>query len=476
MTFIQLRSAHPFALAALAAVSALAGSAPSGRAAAARSVAATRAAPPAAPAKNLVEKHLSLSVSGQQRTRYESLDGQFRPGYGRRDAALALRTDLKVAARGRRFGFVGEVEDARAELNDAESVLNTSIVNTLEPIQAYLEWTHRRPGGVRETVRAGRVTLDLGTRRLVARNRYRNTVNFFTGVDWARQAPGGRALRVFYLLPMVRLPSARAALLANDQRLDRPAKDTAFWGAFYTFRTAPAETLDVYGLELDARAPADRGRLTTLGVHLARPPRRGRWDYDFEGAVQRGTSTALVHGGTVAGLAHRAYFVHAETGYTFAFHGSPSLAVLFDEASGDKNPNDQLDERFDTLFGARVFDYGPSGIYGPFARANLETPGLRMTFDPAPRWQAMLGCRAYRLQSATDAWTTAGLRSPSGAAGRSLGRQAEVRLRWSAIPQRLNVETGIAHFTKGAFVARTAPTPALTAPSRYFYAAVTTSF
>ena len=38
--------------------------------------------------------------------------------------------------------------------------------------------------------------------------------------------------------------------------------------------------------------------------------------------------------------------------------------------------------RFDTLYGARRFDFGPTSIYGPFIRSNLNSPALRLFFKP----------------------------------------------------------------------------------------------
>ena len=62
---------------------------------------------------------------------------------------------------------------------------------------------------------------------------------------------------------------------------------------------------------------------------------------------------------------------------------SPRLIFQYDYASGDDDPNDADNNRFDTLYGARRFDFGPTGIYGPFARANLSTPGMRIKLKPA---------------------------------------------------------------------------------------------
>ena len=148
--------------------------------------------------------------------------------------------------------------------------------------------------------------------------------------------------------------------------------------------------------------------------------------------------------------------------------------LQFDSASGDEDPFDGRNEGFDTLYGERRFDFAPQGIWGLFARGNLRTPGVRMTFAPQPRWQAMLSYRKFELDSATDAWSGVGLRDLTGQAGRSLGRQLEGSFTWTAIRDRLTVETGVAHLWAGRFLRETAQ-PFHGDPA-YFYLVLTTTF
>ncbi|HEU4620502.1 MAG TPA: alginate export family protein [Gammaproteobacteria bacterium] len=417
-----------------------------------------------------------FSVSGWHRARYEWLDPQYRPTSDTRDQVLALDTSVSFSAEWPHLNLAAELLDARGELNDSGSTLSTSVVDAAEPVQAYVGWTFSpSASGVKNTVRAGRVTLDLGKRRLIARNRYRNTVSSFLGVDWRRQGPRGQDLHVFFFHPMNILPSDRDSLLENEARLDKPATGTDLWGAFYAFPALRTrDRLELYAIKLEADEQTDHRDLATFGVRLFRPASPEHWHYEIEAMRQTGTSTGTVAGVSRTGLDHRAYLGHVELGYTFMARGKPDLMFQYDTSSGDRDPNDDRNERFDTLFGARRFDYGPTGIYGPFPRANLETSGVRLGFVPAPRWQSMVAYRAYRLQSARDAWTTTGLRDASGQSGDSLGRQAEAQFSWNAVEDRLGVEAGYAYFSKGRFVERTAP--AQSSPSNYFYAALTVSF
>ena len=59
------------------------------------------------------------------------------------------------------------------------------------------------------------------------------------------------------------------------------------------------------------------------------------------------------------------------------FSNTP-LSALFDLASGDDPRSPDRFARFDTLFGPRRFELGPSGIFGPLARTNLRDDAYRI--------------------------------------------------------------------------------------------------
>ncbi|HEX5421010.1 MAG TPA: alginate export family protein [Gammaproteobacteria bacterium] len=419
---------------------------------------------------------VQFSLTGRHRVRYEALDPQFRVQPDTHDQVFDLRTDVLLGAHWSHVGVVAELMDSRGELNDAGSTVSTSVADTVEPLQAYVDWTGRFSAtGAENTFRAGRITLDVGKRRLIARNRFRNTSNSFLGFDWTRKGPQGRTLQAFYLRPMRILPNDKSALLDNEQRFDRSDPHTDLWGAFYGFPSARSrDRVELYAVQLTADEKSDRRDLTTVGTRVYRSSSPGKWHYAVEAMWQTGTSTGTVAGVSRSGLDHDAYFAHVEFGYAFTAPGKPDLMFQYDTATGDRDPNDDRDQRFDTLYGSRRADFGPTGIYGPFARANLDTPGLRLGFVPAKRWKGMAAYRTYHLQSDRDAWTTTNLRDPSGQSGDSLGWQAETQFQWNGVKNRLGVEAGYAYFSKGSFVKRTAPNQS--SPSNYFYTALTVSF
>jgi alginate export protein len=415
-----------------------------------------------------------FDFGGTQRVRYEVLDPQFRAGFSNSDQAVALQTTLAFNWRRDAWLVGGEIMDSRTYANDAGSYSNTTTTNALEPIQAYVAWQHDA-----STFRLGRVAQDLGKRRLLARNRYRNTINTFTGIDWSWTGTEGRAARAFYWIPMRALPTDQQSVLDNEFELDRGTRGGSFTGFFYQFPAfANQHRLETYVFDAEVSSrndPALAFDLITLGARAYRAPKAAEWNYEVEAMLQDGDSGGTVGGVARSDLDHSAQFLHFEIGYQFDAPGQPNLLFQYDRATGDKDPADTKIERFNTLFGARRFDFGPTGIYGIAARSNIDSPGVRVTFRPAPKWQAMLAYRALRLEAARDGWAGSGWRDTTGAAGDSIGTHLEGSFTWTAIPDRLSFETGFAHLWAGRFAEQTAGA-AFRGDPQYYYAALTTTF
>jgi len=403
-----------------------------------------------------------VALRFQQRSRLEAINDSPRANVSSSDQALELQTSMFVDVGRGKVRFSGELMDARTELNDPKSLLSTSLVNTLEPLQANLIWNFSgmlEPGHT-GSLKVGRFTMDVGRRRLVARSGTRNTITSFTGVNWQWRGDGGRNAQVFVVTPMRILPADRASLLANDDGLDRGNRDTVFRGAFYQFPALKSrDRFEVYWAGIDQGNRPQNDSLArdfdSVGFRAVRPTTAGKWSYEVEAVLQHGKSSATAAGVTRRGLDHDAQFYHAEFGYAFASKLSPVLLMQYDRASGDRDPFDGRNEGYDTLFGERRFDFTPQGIYGVFARGNLRTPGIRLTFAPWQRWQTTFSYRKYELDSTRDAWSGVGLRDVTGQAGRSIGRQLEGIFTWTAIPNRLTFEAAFAKLKAGRFFRET---------------------
>jgi hypothetical protein len=218
-----------------------------------------------------------VTLRFQQRSRYETIDDTPRAGVGSSDRAFEMQTSMFVDVGRGKVRFSGELQDDRTELNDSQSLISTSFVNTLEPLQANLTWNFSAmlEQGHTGSLKVGRFTMDVGRRRLVARSGTRNTMSSFTGVNWQWRGEGGRNAQVFVVTPMRILPSDRASLLANDEELDRGNRNTTFRGAFYQFPALKSRDLfEVYWAGIDQgnrpqndalpRVASDRGRKMEL--------------------------------------------------------------------------------------------------------------------------------------------------------------------------------------------------------------------
>jgi hypothetical protein len=142
------------------------------------------------------------------------------------------------------------------------------------------------------------------------------------------------------------------------------------------------------------------------------------------------------------------------------------VKIQYDYASGDRLPDDDKSGTFDLLFGARRFEFGPTGIYGWIYRSNVNTPGCRLELRPTPRLALLSAFRWAWLAQPRGPWVGTTLRDARGESGSYIGSQAEFRLRYNlghVVP-----EIGYARFFKGSFVEHVPNSPGAE-DSNYFY-------
>ncbi|MDY6946536.1 MAG: alginate export family protein, partial [Pseudomonadota bacterium] len=423
-----------------------------------------------------------LSIGGTYRLRHETLDHPYRAGFRGSDEILVGQLLLNARVTLNAFYANLELQDARQRLADSNTALGTDSVNTLEPLQAYvgMRFDDVFSRGGRLDVTAGRMTINIGSRRLVARNNFRNTINGFAGVHASWKRPVAVEARAFYVRPLQRMPSDVDSLLDNDSELDTQSSDVTLWGVFGVVPKLLDETnaeAFFYGFRSrdHAGVPAADRDLYTPGFRLLRNPAAQSWDFEAEASIQFGTSRLTTSAADTNDLQHRAAAFHGEIGYTWQAKLSPRLELSYDFASGDDDPTDNENNRYDTLYGARRFDYGPTGIYGAFARSNVSSPGLRMEAKPLRKMSGMFGYRAVWLASDRDQYTTARLQDPSGASGSFVGHQVEVQVQYNVRPGNLLLELGGAHLFHGRFLAE-APNAPTEGDSTYIYAQAMATF
>ena len=424
-----------------------------------------------------------LSLTAQHRTRYETLNSQFRSGTTGSDQVLSLRTLAQATVRLHpSFKIQLELQDSRAELADSGTAISTGLVNAAELLEANLQWLTKGlfQEDSRSLLRGGRLTMDIGKRRLVSRNRFRNAINAFTGVDWIWKAKSGNTARAFFTLPVNRQPTSQIELLENDVAFDEETLDRIFWGVLVATPYLPwgdKGELYLFGLhEKDGPDFLTRNRqLYTPGFRLYRLPQKSRIDYEWESIFQFGTSRASTATTDTRDLDHFAHFHHAEVGYTFSAPWSPRLILAYDYASGDDDPYDGAQGRFDPLFGATVFDFSPIGIHRPFIRSNITGPGMIFSIHPHRLVSTYIHYRAFWLASATDTWAGASqLRDVTGNSGTFLGHQLFLRMQWQLLPN-IKLDSGVAYRMDGDFQ-KTVPNSPREGNTLYSYIQTTLTF
>lgn len=417
-----------------------------------------------------------LRMSGSTRVRYEHLGGQFRPGLPPDDHALSLRTTLRTELGGERITALLELIDSRMSFERDGGVRSTGEVNALEPVQALVRWTLAPPSeGQRSAeLSLGRFTLDLGSRRLVGSNSFRNTTNAFAGLLLRAQDRASRRVVAAIAMPQERRPTARDAIERDLVQLDRQSPDQAFgllWVGGLRGPHACVGEVTVLGLrERDSASLATRNRrLLSLGLRFSRAPRGARVEFEFESIGQFGTRRATASSTDMRDLDVFAWMLHASLAHRP--HGSSpwKFGAGLDAASGDHDPQDHASQRFDQLFGPRRGDWGPTGLFGPLGAANVVSPFARVDWSGAGRWAHFARHRVLWLAQERDTFASTGVVDATGASGRFAGQLFEVRTRYWLVRERARLELGSAALWRGRFL-REAPNAADHGDSWYAHA------
>ena len=427
------------------------------------------------PPESAAETPKRFSISGNFRLRYESMQNTYRLVGPDQDELLVSRLLVHAKVDGERFYGGFELQDSRAWLEQDLTPVGTDDVNALEPLRAYIGYRNENVD-----IQVGRMTMDVGSRRLVSRNRMRNTINAFTGVRARWSKPGSIAWDAFLTMPVARLPNnlERDRMRNNEFELDQEHTERVLWG-LHASNLGISSRFDTEAYLIGIREK-DRPSLPTrnrdfltagLRVHHSGDV----WAYELEAAIQHGTSRASALPIDTTDLDHRAWFTHAELSRKLPGAWEPRVIFRFDYASGDDDPDDGEFNRFDTLYGDRRWEFGPTGIYGALTRSNILSPGVALRSKPSPSTDFRIDYRPAWLASKRDVMPTAGLRDRDGLSGSFIGHQVDLRWRWWSDSRNLEVDFTAAYLWKGEFLenAPGAPPPSNTA---YAYISSTLSF
>lgn len=275
------------------------------------------------------------------------------------------------------------------------------------------------------------------------------------------------------------MPSDKTSILDNDIEWDDETEDLVFWGAFLAAQNLPFGARGdafVFGLnEQDGERQTRDRSLITPGFRIYRDPAAARWDFEIEAGVQTGETRGSSNPLDVTDLDVEASYAHVEFGYRWDAPWQPRLAFEYDFASGDADPADGDYGRFDSLYGPRRPDFGPTGIYGPLGRSNISAPGFRFEVRPNSRWDGFIHYQALYLDEARDSFANTGVRDASGASGDFAGHQIEARARYWIVPRAVRLDFGAATLIQGEFL-ENAPNATGEGDTVYGYADVTWTF
>jgi len=420
----------------------------------------------------------NFTLNGVLRTRFDAIDGQYRSSGPVSDSMFTSRAQIfgEWDSGPIRLGF--ELADARAYPRQPNSTVDTGAINALEllQVQATAELGDLLGNGSRTELTIGRMSMDVGSRRLLGRPQFRNTANGITGVRLDRRDAAGNQLLLIWAMPQIRLPREPARVRDNAVVWDRETTDQQIMLASHAWALPHNGVVQLYAfgfLERDAPgfATSDR-RLFTPGIRWFQPPRPGAFDHDIEAVAQMGT-VSTSSAATARRVDQRGWFIHTTAGYTIPGPVNLRVAAVFDAASGDRFNAAGTDTgatvtRFDTLIGARRWEWGPSSLYGALNRANIVSPSLRLEANTGPWFDAFLAWRHLQLESRQDQFAVTGLRSPTGSLGRRAGNQFEARVRYWPIRGRIRFDVGALLLDKGRFL-RQAPGVRAQADTNYAY-------
>jgi len=165
--------------------------------------------------------------------------------------------------------------------------------------------------GLRTELNFGRLTMDFGRRRFIARNDFRNSTNAFDGVHSQLAKDKVWRVRVFLVEPVLR----------DDVQLDEQSARSVFWGTYVETNHVPWLRLNVYYFGLiDQRSAVVSMQRTfsTFGMRAYEKPQKGQIDYEIESVWQIGKRGKTDH---------FANFQHFDLGYSFDLPWSPRLLI-----------------------------------------------------------------------------------------------------------------------------------------------------
>ena len=396
------------------------------------------------PLANASSDEIAFDVSGSFRVRYESLNNPIFPTSStareQSNQRLSTRFIVNSTVSYQNLAATIEIRDSRVFLDENDPTLTANQVNTLEPTQFFITYKPERESGLYEVsaIKVGRMELDYGSRRLLAKTAYRNATNSYDGIVVEARVADWQVHGV-YVLPVSRFPTDSESLDGNERAFDKSFSERKFFGVYAASKDNNVKLQSYWLKEDDSEALATKNRdLYTLSVDYTQPFDNGLIT-NIEVVGQTGTSYQTASANDTDEKDVRAYMLFGYVGKQIT--DNTFLRAEVDYISGDNDTSDDTISDFDTLYGVRRFDFGPTDVYQAMPRRNLKAVGLRSVSKPAKAHNIMLGYKAMWYQKAPQDVDS------------FIGHQVEARWRYQVRPE-LRLVLGGAYLKKGEGFAR----------------------
>lgn len=395
---------------------------------------------------------LNVGLDTRNRTEYRQNDIRRSPSFSE-DIPVLFKSRAYIGFE-ERLGFLGatlEFQDSRRY--NSQFAIDNRDWNPTTFIQAYgeLKFNNTLPkdplGNNRPIlIRGGRMTFEFLDRRLIALNQWRNTTNNFLGGRMSiGQDKNDWQLDLMVLQPITRVVDSFAT--TNDA--DTANTDIWFQAAIGHWRRwSDVVTIEPFYMGLrqfasDANGGIDRTILAP-GIRFSGWVFHDAINYDLSYTHQVGTDNKQKK---------NAYMVTAEVGYTIKDNKwKPRISLFYGQVSGDKNSEDDENNRFERFYG-----FGrPWSADDYIIPENVKTARVKFEMEPVEGIKVDGGYAFFWLESNTDRFNnllagTSDNRDKTGASGDFIGHGPEARLTFKPI-DFIDMVAGYSHFITGEFV------------------------
>jgi len=393
-----------------------------------------------------------LDIGLDHRTRYEFRSNDIRRTDLTLDQPFLLRSRAYLGIKEILDPLRGAVEFQDSRRYNGKFPPDDRDFNYYELIQAYGELYFKGALGEDDRkqqrplrFRAGRMAYEALDRRFIGRNEWRNTTNTFEGFRLnLGQEANDWEVDLWAYQPVRRL------LTDFDQRID----NQWFYGVItHLRRWSDIITLQPYymGLMQDgSKAPGQIDReIHSPGLRGYGKIGNTNLDYDFNLIYQFGRNGAQ---------RHDAHGYTLEAGYTFKHSWKPRISAFYGYATGDRDPNDNVNNRFERFFGfARPWSADDYIVF-----ENVKAPKIKLELQPVKDLRIDGGYSWYWLASSTDRFNnlldgnTSARPNPgfnrdiTGRSGDFIGHNFDIRARYK-LTERIDTTVGYSHFVSGNF-------------------------